>query len=103
MDKGKSKLTRQDAERLFEGLPSAKASVSSRPENPFAPDVSNVVKRVEDESVFWILERQPGHAAGVDRTAAGVPVGASHARSDDAGFAREVGERRQRRGCRGVS
>ncbi len=53
MNKGKSKLTRQDAERLFEGLPSAKASVSSRPENPFGPDVSDVVKRVEGESALW--------------------------------------------------
>ena len=53
MNKGKSKLTRQDAERLFEGLPPAKASVSSRPENPFGPDVSDVVKRVEDESALW--------------------------------------------------
>ncbi|AQH05186.1 hypothetical protein A9R05_40010 (plasmid) [Burkholderia sp. KK1] len=53
MNKGKSKLTRQDAERLFEGLPPAKANVSRRPENPFGPDASEVGKRVEDEATLW--------------------------------------------------
>src|SRR5579863_7674348 len=53
MNKGKSKLTRQDAERLFEGLPPAKASVSRRPENPFGSDVPDVAKRVEDEAILW--------------------------------------------------
>jgi len=53
MNKGKTKLTRQDAERLFEGLPAAKVSVSSRPENPFGPEVPDVVKRVDDDSTLW--------------------------------------------------
>ncbi|BAO86373.1 hypothetical protein [Caballeronia cordobensis] len=54
MNKAKTKLTRQDAERLFEGLPAgATAKASSRPENPFGPEVSDVVKRVEDESALW--------------------------------------------------
>lgn len=53
MSKGKTKLTRQEAERLFEGLPAAKTSVSSRPENPFGPNVSHVVKRGDDESTLW--------------------------------------------------
>ncbi|KND59695.1 Nitroreductase [Candidatus Burkholderia verschuerenii] len=53
MNKGKAKLTRQDGERLFEGLPPAKAKVSSRPENPFGPDVSEVAKRADDESTLW--------------------------------------------------
>ncbi|KAK48046.1 hypothetical protein BG58_36200 [Caballeronia jiangsuensis] len=53
MNKGKTKLTRQDAERLFEGLPPSNAKVSSRPENPFGPAASDVVKRVEDESALW--------------------------------------------------
>ncbi|WP_159839456.1 hypothetical protein [Burkholderia sp. 8Y] len=46
-------MTRQDAERLFKGLPAAKTRVSSRPENPFGPNVSDVVKRVDDESTLW--------------------------------------------------
>src|SRR5258708_20403240 len=53
MNKGKTKLTRQDAERLFEGLPATNVSVSSRPENPFGPEGSDVAKRVEDESTLW--------------------------------------------------
>ncbi|SAL67854.1 hypothetical protein [Caballeronia humi] len=53
MNKGKTKLTRQDAERLFEGLPAAKSKTSSRPENPFGREVSDVVKRVDDESTLW--------------------------------------------------
>ncbi|BBU30531.1 hypothetical protein BTHE68_42650 [Burkholderia sp. THE68] len=54
MNKAKPKLTRQDAERLFEGLPAgATARASRRPENPFGPDASDVVKRVEDESTLW--------------------------------------------------
>jgi hypothetical protein len=53
MSKGKSKLTRQDAERLFEGLPATTTRASSRPENPFGPAVSDVVKRVEEESTLW--------------------------------------------------
>ena len=53
MSKGKTKLTRQDAERLFEGLPASNARASSRPENPFGREVSDAVKRVDDESALW--------------------------------------------------
>jgi len=53
MKKGKTKLTRQDAERLFEGLPAGKARASSRPENPFDAGVFEEVKRVEDEARLW--------------------------------------------------
>ena len=53
MKKGKTKLTRQDAERLFEGLPAGNARVSSRPENPFEAGVFDVVKRVDDENKLW--------------------------------------------------
>ncbi|MDR5816766.1 MULTISPECIES: hypothetical protein [unclassified Caballeronia] len=54
MNKSKTKLTRMDAERLFEGLAPSKKSVSGRPENPFGPAASDVVKRVEDdESALW--------------------------------------------------
>ena len=59
MNKGKTKLTRQDAERLFEGLPPSNAKVSSRPENPFGPAASDVVKRVEALSApFWMKRFQ---------------------------------------------
>ncbi len=53
MKKGKTKLTRQDAERLFEGLPAGDARASSRPENPFEAGVFDVVKRVDDETRLW--------------------------------------------------
>jgi len=53
MKKGKTKLTRQDAERLFEGLPAGNARVSSRPENPFEAGVFDVVERVDDETKLW--------------------------------------------------
>lgn len=53
MKKGKTKLTRHDAERLFEGLPAASAKVSSRPENPFGDEAFNVAKRVDDEATLW--------------------------------------------------
>ncbi|MDR7009614.1 hypothetical protein [Paraburkholderia strydomiana] len=53
MKKGKTKLTRHDAERLFEGLPDGQAKVSSRPENPFEAGVFDVVKRVDDETKLW--------------------------------------------------
>ncbi|WP_250475194.1 hypothetical protein [Caballeronia sp. GAFFF1] len=53
MNKGKTKLTRQDAERLFEGLPAEKTRASSRPENPFGQNVSDVVQRVDDEAALW--------------------------------------------------
>ena len=53
MKKGKSKLTRLDAERLFEGLPAGNARVSSRPENPFEAGTFNEVRRVDDEAKLW--------------------------------------------------
>lgn len=53
MKKGKTKLTRQDAERLFEGLPAGNAKPSSRPENPFGAGTVDVVKRVDDEARLW--------------------------------------------------
>ncbi|WP_027800689.1 hypothetical protein [Paraburkholderia dilworthii] len=53
MKKGKTKLTRHDAERLFEGLPAGKARVSSRPENPFEAGIRDVVARVDDEATLW--------------------------------------------------
>ena len=53
MKKGKTKLTRHDAERLFEGLPAGNVRVSSRPENPFEAGVFDVVKRVEGENKLW--------------------------------------------------
>jgi len=53
MKKGKTKLTRDDAERLFEGLPAQKASVSKRPENPFEAGVFDAVVRVDDEAKLW--------------------------------------------------
>lgn len=53
MKKGKAKLTRQDAERLFEGLPATSARVSARPENPFGPSASEPVKRVDEEARLW--------------------------------------------------
>jgi hypothetical protein len=46
----KDKLTRHDAERLFEGLPDGSVTVSSRPQNPFEAGVFDVVKRVDDET-----------------------------------------------------
>jgi hypothetical protein len=53
MKKGKTKLTRHDAERLFEGLPGGNLSVSSRPENPFEAGVFDAVERVGDETTLW--------------------------------------------------
>jgi hypothetical protein len=53
MNKGKNKLTRQDAERLFEGLPPAKVNVSNRPENPFGPATHEITRRADDEPTIW--------------------------------------------------
>lgn len=54
MKKGKTKLTRQDAERLFEGLSSGgNVKVSSRPENPFEAGAFDVTERVDDETKLW--------------------------------------------------
>jgi hypothetical protein len=53
MKKGKAKLTRHDAEHLFEGLTEGTAKVSNRPENPFEPRAFDVVERVDDEAKLW--------------------------------------------------
>jgi len=53
MKKGKAKLTRHDAERLFEGLPAGNVRGSSRPENPFETGVFDVVERVDSKSKLW--------------------------------------------------
>jgi hypothetical protein len=53
MKKGKAKLTRHDAERLFEGLPKGNVRASSRPENPFDAGVFDVVKHVDDKAKLW--------------------------------------------------
>jgi hypothetical protein len=53
MKKGKTKLTRHDAERLFEGLPAGSVKVSSRAENPFETGAFDEVERVDDETKLW--------------------------------------------------
>jgi hypothetical protein len=53
MMKGKTKLTRHDAERLFEGLPEGNVKVSSRPENPFEAGMFDKVERIDDEAKLW--------------------------------------------------
>lgn len=53
MKKGKTKLTRHDAERLFDGLPDGNVRVSSRPENPFEAGGFDAVERVDDETKLW--------------------------------------------------
>jgi hypothetical protein len=53
MKKGKTKLTRHDAERHFEGLPARNAKVSSRPENPFGDELFDVTERADDEAKLW--------------------------------------------------
>jgi hypothetical protein len=53
MMKGKTKLTRHDAERLFEGLPEGNVKVSSRPENPFEVGMFDKVERIDDEAKLW--------------------------------------------------
>jgi len=53
MKKGKTKLTRHDAERLFEGLPAGNTRASSRPENPFEAGAFDAVERVDDETRLW--------------------------------------------------
>ncbi|WP_321814150.1 MULTISPECIES: hypothetical protein [unclassified Paraburkholderia] len=63
MKKGKPKLTRLDAERLFEGLPASVTKTSSRPENPFEvnpfkesnpfKETKLEAKRADDESTLW--------------------------------------------------
>jgi hypothetical protein len=53
MKTGKTKLTRHDAERLFEGLPSRNVKVSGRPENPFEAREFDEVERVDNETKLW--------------------------------------------------
>ena len=53
MKKGKAKLTRLDAERLFEGLPARDVRGASRPANPFEAGERDVVKRVDDKATLW--------------------------------------------------
>lgn len=53
MKKGKAKLTRLDAERLFDGLPSSNVRAASRPENPFESGAFAEVERVDDEAKLW--------------------------------------------------
>ncbi|WP_206952697.1 hypothetical protein [Trinickia acidisoli] len=53
MPKAKPKLTRTDAERLFEGLDSTKPSLASRPANPFDEGMFEEVERVDEESKLW--------------------------------------------------
>ena len=53
MKNGKPKRTRQDAERLFEGLPQASVRSTNRPANPFEDGVFEEVDRVDEESKLW--------------------------------------------------
>jgi hypothetical protein len=53
MKNGKPKHTRQDAERLFEGLPQASVRLTNRPSNPFEDGVFEEVDRVDEESKLW--------------------------------------------------
>ena len=53
MKKGKTKVTRQDAERLFEGLPAGTTRAASRPENPFGDEPVKAASRADDETKLW--------------------------------------------------
>lgn len=53
MKKGKTKLTRHDAERLFDGLPEASVRVARGPENPFEAGAFDEIERVDEESKLW--------------------------------------------------
>ncbi|KVM89612.1 hypothetical protein [Burkholderia stagnalis] len=53
MKQGKPKHTRQDAERLFAGLPGGNTSVSSRPVNPFEAGPFDTARRADDETRLW--------------------------------------------------
>ncbi len=53
MKNGKPKRTRQEAERLFEGLPHASVRSTSRPTNPFEKGVFEEVERIDEESKLW--------------------------------------------------
>lgn len=53
MKKGKTKLTRLDAERLFDGLPVGNVKGSTKPSNPFEAGVFDEPQRVDDETRLW--------------------------------------------------
>lgn len=53
MKNGKPKHTRQDAERLFEGLPQASVRLTNRAANPFEDGVFEEVVRIDEESKLW--------------------------------------------------
>ncbi|SIO60671.1 hypothetical protein [Paraburkholderia phenazinium] len=53
MKNGKPKRTRQDAERLFEGLPQASVRSTNRAANPFEEGVFEKVERIDEESKLW--------------------------------------------------
>ncbi|WP_246793721.1 hypothetical protein [Burkholderia perseverans] len=53
MKQGKPKLTRQDAERLFAGLPAAGGSSASRPVNPFEASPFDMTRRADEKTTLW--------------------------------------------------
>ena len=53
MKQGKTKYTRQDAERLFEGLSGSVATASRRTANPFGDDVLPDAQRSEKKATLW--------------------------------------------------
>jgi hypothetical protein len=81
MKKGKPKRTRQDAERLFDGLNRTKVNSTSRPENPFEVGAFEVIERDDrDESKLWkenivslpvAIELPPGYGSA-DRVREGM-------------------------------
>ncbi len=50
---GKRKLTRADADRLFEGLKRTGANLAGRPANPFDEGMLEVIDRPEGETSIW--------------------------------------------------
>jgi hypothetical protein len=75
MKGGRTKLTRQDAERLFEGLPGTGARPTGRAANPFEDGIFKKVERVDSESKLWkdnlvtlpvAIELPPGYASVPD-------------------------------------
>ena len=53
MKNGKPKRTRQDVERLFEGLPQTSVRLTNRPANPFEDGVFEEIERIDEESKLW--------------------------------------------------
>ncbi|PCE23703.1 hypothetical protein BWP39_28915 [Paraburkholderia acidicola] len=53
MKNAKPKRTRQDAERLFEGLPQTSTAPQSRSANPFEDGAFEKVERIDEESKLW--------------------------------------------------